>query len=145
MHAFGDDPIEWRKMPKWWLGREGNWQAYELDTCSPHGGNLIAHFAGIADRGAAQGIRGLYVAAPREELPATAPGEFYWADLVGLSVVNSAGEPLGSVTELTSAGAHPVMSVLDGERHRLLPFVGDVVTEVDLRSRVIHVLWHSSW
>ncbi|HWR87225.1 MAG TPA: hypothetical protein VN277_02265, partial [Acidiferrobacterales bacterium] len=70
VRAFGDDPVAWRKMPKWWLGKESDWRAYDLRAFSPCGSDLIAQFAGITDRDAALAIRGLYIAAPRELLPA---------------------------------------------------------------------------
>ncbi|MBI3140974.1 MAG: ribosome maturation factor RimM [Rhodocyclales bacterium] len=146
VHPFGDDPDAWKGMPRWWLGADGNWQAYELRECAAHGKGLIARFEGIGDRGAAEQLAGLYVGAPREALPETGESEFYWADLVGLDVVNLAEESLGKVAGLLSAGAHEVLRVRDEQdNERLLPFVAAIVKEVDLAGRKIHVDWGRDW
>ena len=53
--------------------------------------------------------------------------------------------PLGRVKSLIETGAHQVLVVVDGERERLLPFVGHVVTVVDVAEAVIRVDWDSDW
>ena len=150
IQPFGDDPDSWMRMPSWWLGADEKaadegWQAHEIKDCTPHGKGLVAHFDGIDDRNAAEKLIGLYVGAPREALPTTAGDEFYWADLVGLEVVNLADERLGHVADLLSGGAHEVLRVRTGDKERLLPFVAAVVKEVDLAGRKIRVDWASDW
>lgn len=152
IHPFGDDPLAWGRMKTWWLGRDPEsaegWREVALTGCREHSGSLIARFEGAADRTAAEALQGWYVAAPREALPATAPDEFYWADLVGLKVVNLAGEPLGSVRELIESGANHVLvvrDVVDENKERLLPFVGQVVKEVDVPGGTIRVDWGLDW
>lgn len=77
----------------------------------------------------------------RDQLPDTAPGEYYWRDLIGLAVVTRQGEPLGKVDHLLETGANDVL-VVAGERERLIPFVpGPIVTQVDLQAGVIEVDW----
>ena len=139
-------------MPRWWSGcggagsRSGNWQARQLAECKPHGKGLIVRFDGFEDCNAAEKLVGLYVGAPREALPKTAEDEFYWADLIGLDVVNLAGERLGRVAELVRAGAHEVLDVRDeAGNQRLLPFVAAVIKEVDLAARRIRWSWGRDW
>jgi 16S rRNA processing protein RimM len=110
-----------------------------------HGATVVARLAGCDDRDAAARLRGAELAVPREALPAAAPGEYYWADLVGLDVVNAGGESLGKVQELFSTGANDVMRVGEGKGERLLPFVGTVVRNVDLAARRIEVEWGLDW
>lgn len=145
VHPFGDDPESWMRMPRWWLGRDESWQAYALKDCTPHGKGLVARIEGIDDRSAAEKLSGMFVGAPREALPKTAKDEFYWADLVGLEVVNLADEQLGRVADLLTGGAHDVLCVRDGDNERLLPFVATVVKKVDLAGRKIRVDWASDW
>ena len=90
VRPFGDDPAAWAAMPSWWLGVDADgdqWQPAELQSFRPHGALWVAKFAGIDDRTAAEGLDGRYVAAPREALPATEDGEYYWSDLDRKSVV----------------------------------------------------------
>jgi 16S rRNA processing protein RimM len=152
LFPLGDDPLAWRKMPALWLGVDPDgtdWQRRELEGLKAHGKGLVAKFKGVDDRSAAEAIDGSYIAAPREALPATGQDEYYWADLIGLDVVNAQGVRLGQVAELIETGASDVLVVRDGEgeamRERLLPFVAQVVSEVDVPKRLIRVVWEADW
>jgi 16S rRNA processing protein RimM len=150
VHPFADDPAAWGAMSHWRLGRESDppqdWQCRRLLRCRERSGKLIAALEGVADRDAAEALRGLLVGARREELPATRSGEYYWSDLVGLDVVNARGEPLGRVAGLIETGANDVLRVVDeagGER--LLPFVEAVIREVDAPGGRIVADWEADW
>jgi len=79
-------------------------------------------------------------------LPETDKDEFYWADLIGLEVINTAGERLGKVAGLIETGANDVLRVVgDDEAERLLPFVSAVVLAVEKEAGVIRVEWGSDW
>lgn len=150
VHPFGDDPASWQRIPSWWLAKSpetGDWTARKLEGLRFHGKSLIAKLEGVDDRTAAEALDGFYVGAAREELPQNAENEFYWADLVGLEVMNEAGETLGKVTSLIEAGAHQVLVVQDegGTREHLLPFVADVVKEVAVAAGRIRVAWGKDW
>ena len=148
IHPFGDDPAAWRGMRTWWLGgsAEGDqWFPRELEDLRMQGNGLVAKLSGCDDRGAAEGLDGLYVAAPREDLPPPAEDEFYWADLVGLEVVNEADESLGKVDSLIETGANDVLVVRHGKDERLLPFIAQVVKDVDRAAGRIRVAWQKDW
>ncbi|HUY04358.1 MAG TPA: ribosome maturation factor RimM [Rhodocyclaceae bacterium] len=148
VHPFGDEPDAWAGMPRWWLAVSpdaADWQPYALQQAGAHGKGLIAKLAGVEGRDAAEAIDGYYVGAPREALPKNAADEYYWADLVGLQVVNEEGVRLGQVASLLSSGAHEVLCVRDGEQERLLPFVAKVVKGVDVGGGVIRVDWGADW
>lgn len=151
LQAFGDDPQAWGRMPQWWLAADEQtpdaaWQARPLAECRLHAKGLIVRFDGIEDRAAAEKLAGLYAGAPREALPETATNEYYWADLVGLDVVNLEGARLGRVAGLLRSGAHEVLELRDETgRQRLLPFVAAVVKGVDLAARQIRADWGDDW
>jgi 16S rRNA processing protein RimM len=149
LHPFGDDPDRWREIERWWLGCEENdfsaWRAYPLQDLRLHGKTWVVKLVGVDDRNGAEQMVGQFVGAPRNALPATAQDEFYWADLVGLNVVNEKQEQLGRVVEMIESGAHAVMVVVDGEIKRLLPFVGHVVKDVDVAAGVMRVDWELDW
>ena len=69
----------------------------------------------------------------------------FQADLVGLKVVNVQDEELGVVAELFENGAHPVMRIVAGATERLLPFVEQVVRQVDMAGGRIRVEWELDW
>jgi 16S rRNA processing protein RimM len=126
--------------PCWWLGHGDDWRKYKLLEGRVHGTGLVARIAGIADRNAAAQIRGQSIALRRVELPPPPDGEYYWADLIGLSVVNLQGENLGQVAEIFSTGASDVV-IVRGERERLIPFVAPVLVQVELERERLVVDW----
>lgn len=150
IHPFGDDPLSWRSMPNWWICTDpdapaAEWTQRALRGCRAHGKGLVATLDGVSDRNAAEAIEGWYIGAPREALPKPAADEYYWGDLVGLSVLNEAGVSLGVVSGLISTGAHDVLEIQDGEDERLIPFVAAYVLDVDLATRTIRVAWEKDW
>jgi len=105
------------------------------------GKNVLASLEGIEDRTQADLLTGCRIFIDPQQLPRLEAGEYYWSDLVGLSVETLQGDPLGVVASMMETGADDVM-VLTGERERLIPFVIDqIVREVDLDSRRMVVDW----
>ncbi|PHV10352.1 ribosome maturation factor RimM [Chitinimonas sp. BJB300] len=127
--------------PVWWLGRNGQWRAYKVLDSSAQPKNINAQLEGVDDRDAAAALKGMTVAVPRSEMPEADEGEYYWADLIGLEVVNLQAERLGAVHSLLGTGANDVLVVKDGDTERLIPFVGAVVVSVDQASGLIQVDW----
>lgn len=151
IQPFGDDPLLWREISCWWVGRDPestnpeDWRQFKLAGVRGHGRGIVAAFEGIGDRTAAESIHGCYVAAPREALPQPAKDEYYWADLVGLRVVGNDGVALGVVRGLIETGAHDVLDVVDGDMERLIPFVGAYIKAVDIPGKEILVDWGPDW
>ena len=127
--------------PVWRLGKDGRWRDYRVLDGKIHGQYLMAGLEGVEDRTAAEALMGLDVPVLREEMPEADEDEYYWDDLIGLDVVNLAGEVLGRVEGLLETGANDVLQVRDGETERLLPFVDAVVKEVDLEAGRLLVDW----
>ncbi len=115
-----------------------------------HGDVVVALAQEVPDRSAAEALRGARVFIGRASFPSAGPDEFYWVDLIGLNVVNRAGERLGTVAGLIDTGPHSVLRVAPEvvpagvsapEAERLIPFVGAYVDEVSLERRLITVDW----
>lgn len=86
-------------------------------------GSPIARFAEITDRNAAEALRGSLVTVARSALPPLAEGEYYHADLIGLSCESAQGEPLGTIVAVENFGAGDIIEIkgLDGRR-AMVPF-----------------------
>ncbi len=148
LHPFGDDPLSWAKMPVWWMRQEGgSWHEIRLSRMKQHGDGVVVLLEGVEDRTQAEALKGCLIGAPRTALPETAGDEFYWADLVGLEVINAADEVLGKVVGLLETGANDVLRVAGsgGQAERLIPFVDSVVKVVDREAGVIRVEWGLDW
>src|SRR5690554_649212 len=77
---------------RWWIGRgDDDWAEHGLVEGRAHGSGLIVRLEGIDDRDRAADLAGARVAVPRSALPPAAEGEYYWCDLIGLTVVNRQG------------------------------------------------------
>jgi 16S rRNA processing protein RimM len=130
---------------RWQLTHEGENRQVQIEAAQESGKRLIAKIAGIDDRDAAAELIGALIEVPRAAMPALGPGEYYWADLEGLAVVNLAGERLGAVSRVMATGANDVL-LLDGSAERMIPFVAnDVVQRVDLEAGEIVVDWDQSF
>lgn len=94
------------------------------------GNQVIARFTEIADRTAADKMRGIELTVPRDALPPLAEGEYYHADLIGLPVVSTAGDDLGRVAAIENFGAGDVLEIerRDGKRF-MVPMTADAVPE----------------
>jgi 16S rRNA processing protein RimM len=106
-----------------------------------HGSALLARFDGVDDRAAADALRGvlLEVEIADDERPDD-PDEYYDHQLVGLAVHDVRGDPRGVVSEVLHLPGQDLLAVVDPEEHeRLVPFVRDLVTAVDLDRRVLVV------
>lgn len=97
------------------------------------GGQVIARIDGVADRAAAEALKGTRLHVPRSALPQPDADEFYHADLIGLEVESVDGGRLGRVRSVDDYGAGDMLTV-DGEdgREIMLPFTRSVVPEVDI-------------
>jgi len=128
----------------WWVGAEGDWRESAVAEARVQGRAVAARLEGCEDRDAAAALRGKTVAVPRQALPQTQSGEYYWADLIGLAVVNGEAQALGRITGILQTGANDVL-VVEGSRERLIPFIAEVIREVDLASGVLRVEWDADY
>jgi 16S rRNA processing protein RimM len=129
----------------WYLRCDGEWQPRRVVEGRRHGKGVVACLEGCTDRDRALALMNCEIGVRHEQLPATAPGEYYWNDLLGLEVVNLQQESLGRVDHLLETGANDVL-VVAGEHERLIPFVLDrVVKQVDLETGVILVDWDADY
>jgi 16S rRNA processing protein RimM len=128
----------------WWVGREGDWREIAVAEARVQGRAVVARLESCDDRDAAAALRGKSVAVPRAALPRAQSGEYYWADLIGLAVVNGSARALGRITDVLQTGANDVL-VVAGERERLIPFIADVIREVDVAAGVVRVDWGADY
>lgn len=130
----------------WWVGQEdGPWHELEVQQCEVHNRTLAAQLPDCPDRTAAEKLKGLLIAVPRSSLPQHSDDEYYWSDLIGLAVVNEAGEALGTVANLLETGANQVLSVKGEGREILIPFVSTAIKQVDVKNRTIRVDWSADY
>lgn len=129
---------------RWWVRTKAGWREAQVDGFEVHAKGPVARLAGCADRTAAEALRGADVAVTRSALGEAEEGTIFWADLVGLEVVDERGDMLGVVDGLFESGETSVL-VVKGARERLIPFVGAYVKAVDREARRITVDWKADY
>jgi len=118
--------------------------ALNVQGVRDQGDAIVATAPEIADRDAAEAMKGVRVFVSRATFPRAGDGEFYWIDLIGLSVFNRDAVALGDVVGLIDTGPHCVLRIQPADpaaEERLVPFVEAFVDSVDLSGRRIVVDW----
>ena len=102
------------------------------------GNNIIARFAEITDRNAAEAARGTELTIPRDLLPPLAEGEYYHTDIIGLACVSTSGEALGLCIAIENFGAGDVIEIERPTKKRFMvpvsaiEFVGELIRVEDI-------------
>lgn len=117
-------------------------ERFTLENGWYHGRNLIATLAQVTTREDAEKLIGKEIWVEQSALPPTGPGEYYWTDLIGLTVCNTEGDQLGVVDHLVETGANDVLVVkpVDAGNNEegkplvetLVPWIDHVIVRVDL-------------
>lgn len=134
LKLFTDDPANLRAHGSF----VADGRTLTLQSIRPGPNGAVARFAEIADRTAAEGMRGVALKVPRAALPPLEPGEYYHADLIGLTCLTTAGDALGTVVAIENFGAGDVIEIerQDGKRF-MVPMNAQAVPEWDAERLLI--------
>lgn len=148
IHSFTDEPEAILDYFPWSLKLGNKIQTVEITDWRKHNKGLIVKVAGIDDRDDAQALVGSEILTSEAALPELSQGDFYWRDLIGMSVVTNKGYDLGVVSDMMETGANDVLVVKanlnDGfsKKERLIPYLFEQVIEsVSLENKQICVDW----
>ena len=94
-----------------------------------------------AARDAAEALKGTKLWVARERLPRTDEDEFLYSDLIGMAVLGTDGQTLGTVTAVHDFGAGDVLDIaLSPKGNLMVPFTRDAVPEIDVSGRSLVVI-----
>lgn len=135
LKSFADDLANYRSF---------NGGKLTLKSLRSGNNGAIARFAEIADRNAAEAMRGTELTVARSELPPLDDGEYYHADLIGLRVVDDAGLEVGHIVAIENFGAGDVIEIErpgsdDGKRGKrfMVPMRAEAVPEWNAERLVV--------
>ena len=116
------------------LETEDGTATFRIEALRPAKSHLVAQFAGVRDRTAAERLANLRLFVPRERLPTPDADEFYHTDLIGLAAVTRDGRALGTVVAIYDFGAGDILELRpEGQRNTvMLPFTTTTVPVVDV-------------
>jgi 16S rRNA processing protein RimM len=121
---------------------------YKVKSAKMHSGNVVMALEGVTDRDQALALKGSRILVARDAFPKADSDSYYWVDLIGCKAVNLQGAVLGDVIDVTENGAHGVIAIGNAETKTmvyLVPFVKEVVQNVDLQNKTITLDWQSDW
>lgn len=118
-----------------------NGRAFEIKDIRPANTVVVVRFKQVADRNAAEALNGVELFVERSALPDDGDeGEFYHADLVGLSVKDETGAVAGKVSAVHNFGGGDILEIsFNGKKGLLVPFTEAAVPEVDIAGGFVRV------
>ena len=105
----------------------------------PFKGGVMVKFEEVADRNAAELLRGKYVFSPFDELAPPAEDEVYLHDLIGMNVKLDTGESMGEVKAYYELPQGLTLEVKTPRGDVLVPYRPEVVEHVDREAREVVV------
>ena len=118
-------------------GKDSVLRELVLKNVSAHAGGFIFALDGFTDIDQVQPFVGSEICLKRSGLPELAEDEYYWRDLIGLTVVTDQGVVLGRVADIFETGSNDIYVVKDNDREYLIPAIADVISEIDIPGKKI--------
>src|SRR5690242_3978196 len=109
IHAFTDPPENVAAYGP--LVDEAGARTFRIDRARAAGKGVVARLRGVTDRTAAEALKGTSLYVDRAQLPAAGEGEFYHADLIGLTAVDRDGKQVGKIVAVVNYGAGDLVEV----------------------------------
>jgi 16S rRNA processing protein RimM len=129
----------------WLIRKNDSWEEIYFEDSRQHADNIIVKLPNCnSPEEARNNFTNIKIGVWRKQLPKLPTNEYYWAELIGMQVMNSSGVDFGVVQELTATGANDVL-VVAGDRKRLIPYTSNVILKVDLAKKIIQVDWEQDF
>lgn len=128
----------------WYILNNNTWEIITVNDIQPHGKTLIAHLNNVQTPEEAQQYTNKEIAILRTQLPPLPQDEYYWHDLIGLTVIDQNDQELGKVVSLMETGANDVLIIENETDEILIPFIlHQFVKKIDFAHKILVVEWES--
>lgn len=142
VYSFTTPPENLLSHPTWQVNQRGQPKTYKVLANKLQNNHYLVKIEGINSPEQAQELVNCVIHTERSALPSPEPGEYYWSDLEGLTVITPGKITLGKVDHLFSTGANDILCVVDEKmRERLIPYIKDVIIDVNLEKQQIIAEW----
>jgi 16S rRNA processing protein RimM len=140
VESFTDYPDRFDSLEEVWLEFEdGPPKRTKLDFTWEHKGRRILKFDGYDTIGAAQSLVGCFVQIPEGKAVRLPEGTYFDHDLIGCSIENSLGEPLGVVAHILRISGNNQLVVRNRSKEFMIPAVGSICTQISIEKKRIIV------
>lgn len=103
-----------------------------LESVRPHAPFLLVRLQGVTSFAQAQALRDTVISVAEDLLPPLQTDEFYYYQVIGLRVFTTAGEQIGTITQIFFSGGHDVWEVRQGQKEYLIPVTDEIVRSIDI-------------
>lgn len=121
---------------------KGEEKTFSVKWTKPHAERVLLSLKGIENRTQAEALVGSHLFIEKKSLPKPADGDYYWFDIIGLSVFTVQGEYIGRVDSILPTGSNDVYIVKnpeDRDAEILIPALSSVVVSIDLENKTMRV------
>lgn len=144
--SYTDDPVAlFDYVP---LSDEKDTKSFDIKKQGVAKKGFIVSVGGVADRNAAEALRGTKLFVDRDMLPETESdeGEYYFSDLLGLKVKDQEGKEIGEVQAVHDFGAGDILEIRPAEgKSFMLPFKEDFIPVIDIDAGVVEAIVPDGW
>ena len=122
---------------------QGGGKTYSIQRVKPHAKTVLLSLKEIETRAQAEALVGSALYIDKKSLPKLEDGDYYWFDIIGLSVYTVAGEHIGRVASIMPTGSNDVYIVKSSaggrQKETLVPALASVVVSIDLEKKIMQV------
>jgi 16S rRNA processing protein RimM len=143
IQSFSSPPENILNYPSWIINNQGEENFYSIEQGRKQNNKIVVKLEKIDDRNTAEFLINSKIQIQRSDLPKLSNENYYWSDLVGLSVLNSEEKVIGKIESLIETGANDVMVIITLKDERILiPFVmHEIIKEVNVELNYIKIDW----
>ncbi len=143
IQSFSSPPENILNYPSWIINNQGEEELYSIEQGRKQNNKIVVKLGKIDDRNTAESLINSKIQILRSDLPKLSNENYYWSDLVGLSVLNSEEKVIGKIESLIETGANDVMVINTLKDERILiPFVmHEIIKEVNVEQNYIKIDW----
>jgi len=149
VYSFTEQQLQILEYKPWHLKMGEKLKQLDIIESRKHGKGIVVQLKGISDRDIAAEWVNAEILINSDQLPQLPEGEYYWADLKGLKVLDLAGVLLGEVIDIMQTGANDVLVLTEAStkadekpQEVLIPYIMEqVIKKIDLELQQIIVDW----
>lgn len=118
---------------------KGLCRSFTLKGVSRHSAGFIIRLNDFDNINQVESLVGSELCLSRSQLPEPEEDEYYWCDLLGVTVLTNDGRTLGTIVDIFETASSDIYVVRDTQREYLIPAIADVVNAVDLAKRTMYI------
>lgn len=143
--SFTEPEVSILEYKPWFIHYKHEWTPLELETFQIQNQLILIKIVDCAEREELAKMTNCHIGVKSNHLPQLPQGDYYWHEIIEMSVLNKDGKLLGTVSEILPTGANDVL-VINGEKRHLIPYVmGIHIVSVDALQRQIIVDWDENF